>query len=114
MSDIENVLRYFELAESAFENKDYINAAIYFRKCYYNYEYGELPIYIKEIDEKGHEAYNRYNDIKNNYLSKYEKLKIQQINSNVEIEDEDIAVNSENFLPQYCNWSKNRFKEEDI
>lgn len=60
MSDLWNVLGYYEMGEEAQAKGDYFNAVKYFRLCYFYFEYGELPIYIEEVSIKGGEAYERY------------------------------------------------------
>lgn len=108
MSDLGAILDYYDLGEKAFNAKDYLNAAKYFRECYHAYEFGELPVYNYEVESKGGEAYDRYNDIKEKYLSEDQLKELRRINKKDNIENDDIDVNSDNFLSKYTNWSENR------
>lgn len=78
MSDLGNVLGFYEMAEQAFERGMYNEAAIYFRQCYLTYETGELTIYLEDVHLKGTNALNRYKDILNNYLTQAEREKLQK------------------------------------
>ena len=113
MSDLGTVLDYYEFGEKAFNAKDYLNAAKYFRECYHAYEFGELPMYDSEVEEKGSEAYDRYNYIKDNHLSE-EQQKELRINKKNTMKNNDIDVDSDSFLSMYTNWSENRKNQEDI
>ena len=113
MSDLGTVLDYYEFGEKAFIAKDYLRAAKYFRECYHAYEFGELPMYDSEVERKGCEAYDRYNYIKDNHLSK-EQLKQLRTNQKNTIKNEDIDEDTDNFISKYTNWSENRGNQEDI
>lgn len=110
MSDLWNVLGYYEMGEEAQAKGDYFNAAKYFRLCYFYFEYGELPIYIEEISIKGGEAYQRYEELCEK-LTAEELIEIKEKNKRIGFETGDIDLNIENFDNTFYNWSKSRFDE---
>ncbi len=110
MSDLGNVIGYYDMGEVAEAKGDYFNAAKYFRQCYLCYEFGELPFFMEEVERKGGEAYVRYNQL----LAKLTNEEVDEIKGRNEksgFESGDINVNIESFENAFCYWSKNRFDE---
>ena len=106
MSDLGNVLCYYEMGEEAQAKGGYFNAVKYFRLCYFYFEYGELPIYIEEVSIKGGEAYQRYEELCKK-LTAEELIEIKKKNKRIGFKTDDIG----NFENTYNNWSKSRFDE---
>ena len=106
MSDLYNVLGYYEMGEEAQAKGDYFNAVKYFRLCYFYFEYGEFPIYIEEVNIKGEEAYDRYKKLRTK-LTAEELIEIKKKNKRIGFKTDDIG----NFKNTYNNWSKSRFDE---
>ena len=113
MSDIANVLIFYENGEEAFETKHYLIAAYFFRDCYLYYQYGELPVSGSEIDEKGFFACERYEEIVSNYLTPEEIEKLKLSNAKKGIKGIDIVVNYDTFEQSWIGWSKSRFDMDD-
>ncbi len=60
MGDVYGVLDCWDSAVAAQEKGDYELAARYYRLCDIYYQNGELPIYYKEVEQKGLEAHDLY------------------------------------------------------
>lgn len=110
MSDLGNVLCYYEMGEEAEAKGDFFNAAKYFRQSYFYFEFGELPIYIEQVNQKGGEAYQRYEELCKK-LTAEELIEIKKKNKRIGFETGDIDLNIENFDNTFYNWSKSRFDE---
>lgn len=110
MSDLGNVLCYYEMGEEAEAKGDFFNAAKYFRQSYFYFEFGELPIYIEQVNQKGGEAYERYEQLLTK-LTVEEVNEIKERNKRIGFQSGDIDLDMENFENTYCNWSKSRFDE---
>ena len=110
MSDIWNVLGYYEMGEDALAKGDFFNAAKYFRQCYFYYEYGELPVFIEEVYIKGGDAYDKYQELLTK-LTPEEMNEINIRNKQIGFEKGDIYINENNFESTYYNWSRSRNDE---
>ena len=110
MSDLWNVLGYYEMGEEAQAKGDYFNAAKYFRLCCFYSECGEFPIYIEEVNIKGEEAYERYKKLRAK-LTAEELIEIKEKNKRIGFKTGDIDLDVENFDNTFYNWSKSRFDE---
>ena len=104
MSDLWNVLGYYEMGEEAQAKGDYFNAVKYFRLCYFYFEYGEFPIYIEEVNIKGQDAYERYEELCEK-LTAEELIEIKGKNKRIGFKTDDIG----NFDNTYDDWSKRHF-----
>lgn len=113
MSNLANVLISYENGEKAVETMQYLIAAYFFRDCYFTYEYGELPIYCSEVEEKGLLAGQKYEEIVSNHLTQEDIEKLKLSNAKKGIKGVDIAVNYETFEISWIGWSKNKFDIDD-
>lgn len=112
MSDIGRILDYYECGAKAFQAKQYLESAIWFRDCYLTFEYGELSVFMEEVNDKGHFAKQRYDDIVENFLSPEELDELKKSNATKGIISEEISVNFDDFWDGYVEWSRSRFEEE--
>ena len=112
MSDIWNVISYYNEGIKAFEEKEYLKAAISFRDSYLAFEYGDLPVYNSEVDQISYLAPQKYEEIVENNLTPEELDKLIISNAKKRIRGLDISVNEETFMNTWIGWSESRFDEE--
>ena len=67
MSDISDVIFYYNEAKEALSNKKYEEAALSFYKCWWKYENGELPIFDSTVQTYGEDAIEQYKFIVSKY-----------------------------------------------
>ncbi len=90
MSDLGNILIRYAAAEEAYAKRNYREAANLYRRCYITYQTGELPVYMKEVEETGKKALKKYKMILKRHLTVKERREFER-------EDEAFGGWEENF-----------------
>ncbi len=78
MSDLGNIDGTYKEGMVQKKRKNYLRAARWFRMCQKYYEYGELPVYYKYLEEYGLDSFNQYEYCKSKLTEETQQMLDQE------------------------------------